>query len=69
MIEYCRLIYRFNRKYLDYPNLIGMIVKRKGNEFIESFPNAFDVHVCFFESDAENPANNKVTLRIEGKTR
>lgn len=69
MIEYCRLIYQFNRRALDYPNLIRMIVKRKGKEFIGSFPNAFDVNVCFFEYDAENIVNNKVTLRIEGKIR
>lgn len=67
MKEYCRLIYRFNRKALDYPNLIRMIVKRKGKEFVESYPNSFDVSVRFFDYDYENIVNYKVTLSIEGK--
>ena len=60
------IVFSFTRKALDHINLVSLIVRRKGREFMELYPNCKNVKVQFFEYDSENPINNKITLRIEG---
>ena len=67
MHEYFRITHKFNPIALEYPNLIRLLVNRKSREFISRCPKCFDVKIRFFEHDAENIVNNKITLSIEGK--
>lgn len=67
MNKWNSIVFSFSKKALEYKNLIELIIRRKVLEFNMTYPDSKDVTIMFFEYDAENFINNRITLRVEGK--